>query len=345
LSIAMPSRPIELDGAVKVRAFVAEDEPGVLEVLQAAFGQWPSGIHDVAPNEFFRWKHVDGPFGPSILLVAEADGAVVGFAAYMPWRFRASEQVVMTARGVDFAVHPSHRRRGVSVALIQAAARHCSENVAFIWSNPNEKIRPGSLRSGRHQVGRFPHFIRPRGPLPGAIKRAWGGGSRMPGHLQIEAEPAAEILRDGADASLPLARTKPPGDRLATVKDLTYLRWRYGRFEEYRAVQADAGTDGGGMAIFRPRRHGPLWVSHVCELFVEGNDVRLARRLLRKVRDAAPADFLSCSFPSRHAAALCGFVQYDRGPAVTTYPLHTNLTPDPTERASWSMSIGDLELL
>jgi GNAT superfamily N-acetyltransferase len=344
LSIPMPSRPIELDGAIKIRAFVAEDEPGVLDVLQAAFGRWPRAIHGVAPNEFFRWKHFDGPFGRSILLVAEADGAVVGFAAYMPWRFRAGEQILTTARGVDFAVHPAHRRRGVSVALIKAAARHCSDDVAFIWSNPNEKIRPGSLSSGRHHVGRFAHFIRPRGPLPGTIKRAWPGGSRMPGHLPIDAAPAAEILRDGAHTSLLPARTKRPGDRLVTVKDLAYLGWRYGRFEDYRAVRADAGADC-GIAIFRPRRHGPFWVSHVCELFIQENDVRLARHLLRKVRDAAPADFLSCSFPSRHDAARSGFVQCDRGPAVTTYPLRTNLTPDPTQRASWSLSIGDLELL
>jgi hypothetical protein len=167
----------------------------------------------------------------------------------------------------------------------------------------------------------------------------------MPGHLRIEADPAGEILRDGAHASLLLARMKQPGDRLVTVKDLAYLRWRYGRFEEYRAVRADAGTDRGGIAIFRPRRHGPFWVSHVCELFVEQNDPRLARHLLRKVRDAAPADFLSCSFPSRQDATRSGFVQYDRGTAVTTYPLRTNITPDPTQSASWSMSIGDLELL
>jgi GNAT superfamily N-acetyltransferase len=341
----MPSHPIELGGAVKVRAFVADDEPGVLEVLQAAFGRWPRGIHGVAPNEFFRWKHVDGPLGPSILLVAEADGAVIGFAAYMPWRFRAGEEILVTARGVDFAVHPSHRRRGVSVALIKAAARHCSGDVAFIWSNPNEKIRPGSLSSGRRQVGRFPHFIRPHGPLLGTIKRAWAGGSRTPGHLRIGADPAAEILRDGAHASLLLARTKQPGDRLVTVKDLAYLRWRYGRFEEYRAVRADAGADRSGMVIFRPRRHGRFWVSHVCELFVEQDDLRLARRLLRSVRDAAPADFLSCSFPSRHDAARSGFAQCDRGTAVTAYPLQRNLTLDPTQSASWNLSIGDLELL
>jgi GNAT superfamily N-acetyltransferase len=341
----MPTGSKAFHGRVKVRTFEAKDEPRVLEVLQAAFGQWPRDIQGVAPSEFFRWKHVAGPFGPSILMVAEADGAVIGFAAYMPWRLRASGQTLTTMRGVDFAVHPSHRRRGASVALIQTAVRHCSGDVAFIWSNPNEQIRPGSLKSGRRVVGRFPRFIQPRGPLRGTIQRACAKGSRTPDHLRTEAESAAEILRHGGHASLLLARTKQPGDRLATAKDLDYLRWRYGRFEEYRAVRADAGAGCGGMVIFRPRRHGPFWVSHVCELLLEQNDRRSARLLLRQVRDAAPTDFVSCSFPSRHDAALSGFVPYRHGTTLTTYPLQRDLIPDPTQRASWALSFGDLELI
>jgi hypothetical protein len=52
----MPTGPIAFDGAVKVRAFDAKDEPRVLEVLQAAFGQWPRDIQGVTASEFFRWS-------------------------------------------------------------------------------------------------------------------------------------------------------------------------------------------------------------------------------------------------------------------------------------------------
>jgi hypothetical protein len=99
------------------------------------------------------------------------------------------------------------------------------------------------------------------------------------------------------------------------------------------------------MVIFRPRRHGSFWVSHVCELLVEQNDRRSARHLLRQVRDAAPADFVSCSFPSRRDAAVSGFVQYRHGTTLTTYPLQQDIIPDPTQRASWALSFGDLELI
>jgi GNAT superfamily N-acetyltransferase len=329
-------------GEVKVRAFQAGDEPRVLEVLQAAFGQWPGDIDGVTPSEFFRWKHTLGPFGSSTLLVAEADDAVIGVQAYMPWRLRAGEQILSTMRRVDLAVHPSYRRLGVSMAIRAAAS--FSNDVAFTWSNPNRQSRPGTHKAGLSMVGSLPRFLQPCGPLRDTVRRAYAKGSKTPERLRIEAATAAQMLRDGAPAALGLASTNELSDRLATVKDLDYLRWRYGKFEEYRALRTDAG-EGGGAVIFRPRRHGPFWVSHVCELFVDRSDRRTARQLLHLVRDAAPTDFISCSFTSRRHAALHGFVQYPGRTVLMTYPLQQNLVPDPTQPASWALSLGDLELL
>ncbi len=340
---AMPAmRTTAHDDAVKVRPFEAEDEPQVLDVLKAAFGAWPGEIERGAPAEFFRWKHMASPFGPSVLMVAETDGEVIGFYAYMAWRFRAQVGVLTTMRGVDLAVHPAHRRRGVSLAI--RAEPEFSDDVAFFWSNPNEPSRPGSLMAGRHRVGKFPRFARPCGRLRETIRRAREQGSKTPAQLQVEADTASEILGDGAPASALLGQAKGVGDRLQTAKDLDYLRWRYGRFEDYRAVQTDAGQ-AGGLVIFRPRRLGPFWVLDVCELFVERNDYPTARHLLGQVSRTAPADFISCSFASGRDAALCGFVQSPGGMVLMAAPLQQNLAPDPTKRASWALSRGDLELL
>src|SRR3977135_2805149 len=128
----MPRPRMDSDGGVEVRAFATEDEPAVLEVLRAAFGEWPRGIHGATPSEFFRWKHMESPFGPSSLLVAEADGAVIGLLAYMRWRFRAGEQTLEPMRGVDFALHPDHRRPGASSALTKAAVEHFPSGLSFV---------------------------------------------------------------------------------------------------------------------------------------------------------------------------------------------------------------------
>ncbi len=339
----MPKGPTALAGALEARAFEAEDEPGVLELLQMAFGQWPRDIEGATASEFFQWKHMASPFGPSILLVVEADGLIIGFAAYMPWQFRARGQVMATLRGVDFAVHPSYRRLGASMAIREAANRLAE--IDFIWSNPNGQSRPGGLKAGRRQVGRLSHFVRPRGRLRDTIRRAYGKGSKTPQRLLVDAEPAAEILADGRWPSRLLEQSTEWGDRLTTVKSLDYLRWRYGRLAEYHAVQTGTSERPSGFAIFRARRHGPFWVSHICELFVERNDRRTTRRLLRRVGDAAATDFLSCAFSSRREAGLLGFVQHRSGTVLMTHPFRQNILPDPTRRDSWALSLGDLELL
>ncbi len=326
-----------------VRSFEARDGPGVLKLLQATFGDWPRDIQGIAPSEFFRWKHMDGPFGPSKLLVAEADDAVIGFLAYMPWRLLARGQVLSTMRGVDLAVHRSYRRLGVSMAM-RAEAKPPSD-VAFIWSSPNEQSHPGQLKSGRRDVLSLPRFVRPCRRLRDTIRRVSARESKAAEHLHVEADTAGEILRDGEHASRLLAQSVKPSAHLATSKDLDYLRWRYAQFEEYRAITVDVDASASGMVIFRTRRHGRFWVSHVCELFVQGNDPRTTSRLLRQVREASRADFISCHFSSRHRAARHGFVQRRSRTVLTVYPLRQSPIPAATERTSWVLSLGDLELL
>ena len=336
-------KEVEPREAFEVRTFREADESGVLDVLQAAFGEWPSDLEGVDPAEFFRWK-MACPFGPPISIVAEAEGRVIGFSATLPWRLRAQKQILATVRGVDLAVHPSYRRRGVSLAVMRAGIEQVPDDVAFTWNNPNEYSRSGVLKTGRRKAVSLPRFVQLRPTVRQTARRAYGKGSRTPAHLPVEAESAAEALIDGPHVTRLLSRTDQSSDRLTTARDLEYLRWRYGHFEEYRAVQSDAGADPGGIAIFRLRRRGAFWVSDVCELLVAKNDLRTARHLLRRVRDASPVDFIRCGFTSRPHAMRCGFLQAGTT-VVITRPVQQNLVPDPTQRDSWALSLGDLELL
>jgi hypothetical protein len=80
-------------------------------------------------------------------------------------------------------------------------------------------------------------------------------------------------------------------------------------------------------------------------MFVGHDEPRTLRELLKLVGKAAPADFISCNFASRHHAAAHGFLPYRGRTALMTYPLQSDVTPDPTRRDSWTLSLGDLELL
>jgi hypothetical protein len=275
------------------------------------------------------------------MVVAEADGAVIGFVAYMQWRFTAGGRVVRAVRGVDLAVHPSSRRRGVSLAL--RTATKFSSDISFTWSNPNEESRPGGRRVGRYPVTIVTQFVQPRA-LGSTLLRTGAGRSGTPRKLSVDAGPAAEIIGDAPLTSL-LDHSQHADARLSTQRTVDYLRWRYARHDDYRGIRVRSGGVTSGVAIFRCRRHRSLWASHICELLVERDERATVRSLLKGVREAASVDFIRCSFASRAQAASHGFLHYRRGSLLNISPLQPDFVPDPTRPDSWALSIGDLELL
>ena len=279
----------------------------------------------------------------SIVLVAEAGGALVGLLGVMRWGVGGGG-VLSTIRGVDLAVDPAHRRRGISMRLIGAARGQYSDDIALGWSNPNEYSRGGVLGSGRRKVGGLPRFVGLGAPLRATLRPAREDSGATPPWLVGDS--AAEALENGEWISRLLAQEGSPSDRLTTARDLEFLRWRYGQFEDYRAVveEGDSGRCA-GIAIFRLHRHDRLSVAQICELLVEREDPRTARRLLRQLRRVAGPHSSPVRFDSRRRAARCGFVRSPRGAMITANPLREALVPDPTLPASWALSLGDLELL
>ena len=327
--------------SVTVRGFEPEDEPRVLALLGDTFGRWPTQIESITPAAFFRWKHLSSPFGSSVMYVGELDGALAGFTAYMPWLFTDGRRRVRALRGVDFAVAPPFRRHGVSHAMRTAA--NSLTGAAFIWANPNAPAFRGGVKAGRSTSGRVPHFARLCGrPLQTARRVVGRGRAGLP---HVDAQSADAVLTDEDYVSFLLGHmTHAPGS-LATARDLRYLRWRYGRLDEYRAVRASRADGQGGIAIFRVRPYRKVWIADICELLLEPTKRAAARRLLREVRDTAATDLITCSFQSRREATALGFVQASRGAPLITYPLQQSMMLDFTSGAGWALSRGDLELL
>jgi GNAT superfamily N-acetyltransferase len=331
------------DQSMITRAFEDADEPAVLDLLQTVFGSWPSGLEST-PAEFFRWKHVRGPHGRSALFVAELEGVLAGFVAYMPWRLRVDGQPVPALRGVDLAVHPNYRRRGVSQALRVAADSLLQDT--FLWASPNNPARRGGLKDGRRPAGRIPHFARFCGRIPRSVHRAWRSDSDSTASLPVRSPHALEVLADGEYVSRLLASVPRPPGCLSTDMDISYLRWRYAHFPEYRVVTVGAEAAASGVAIFRPRRYGRFWILDVSELLAEGAKTSVQWHLLANVSKAAAADFLICNFRSRRQAALHGFLQASHGISLYTHaPKGGRGVVDGTVSGAWVLSRGDLELI
>ena len=336
---------VEAQGGIAVRRLGPGEEPAAVAVLTAAFGRWPGDL-DADPVEHFRWKHLASPLGPSLAFLAEVDGRAVGFSAWMPCSFTVGTRLVRALRGVDLGVDPSFRGRGVAAALTPAGATNAPPGTAFTMSTPNQLSRSGVLRQGRRRAGDLPMLVRFRRPLRAVLRRRSSGSASRPA---VDAPRAAEVLGDGERVAALLADVGRPEDRLSQVKDLDLLRWRYGALDEYHALPVERGADLLGIALFRLVRHGASWSTSVCELLVRGDDLRTARQLLRRAVKAADVEYATCHFAprtvQRRAAALGGFLRSRRAELLLVYPLVEGLHPDPTDARSWSLTLGDLELL
>jgi GNAT superfamily N-acetyltransferase len=332
------------DDTVTVRTCEPEDEAAVLALLQAAFGRWPRRASGVPVEEFFRWKHRESPFGRSDLLLAEADRAVAGFVALMPWRLRIGAEVHMTVRGVDIAVHPAAQRRGVAARMIAAVRERYSSDIALGWSNPNQLSRGGVLRSGRRRVDVIPRFVGIGALAPRSLRRAALNEAVEPAPGEGGAHEAAAVLADDSTLRDVLDRAGAGPRWIETARSPDFLRWRYGRPGAYQALVAE-DRDRRALAIFRTRRRGRLRMAHILELLAAPGEAKLARSLIRGVRRASGAEVLVCAFPSPRAAARCGFVHAPGAMVIAANPLRENLRPDPTQPGSWALSLGDLELI
>jgi GNAT superfamily N-acetyltransferase len=334
-----------LDLTYGIRPYDSRDEAGVLDLLRAALGEGPTGSRSAA---FFRWKHLENPFGPSFMLVAEADDRIIGFRALMRWEFRAGDRTLRAVRPVDTATHPDYQGHGVFSRLTKEALRGLEGKAHLVFNTPNRMSLPGYEKLGWTTVGNVPVSIRIRHPIRFARRARQEDGRVDEARPVVRAASASEVLAEGAEELLGSAER---GDqRLRTPRDIRFLRWRYGSAPalDYRAVREIRGGVLCGFAVFRVRPRGRLWESTIADLIVREGDARTARRLLRRVVHAADVDHLTCSFPGRsvprRAAGVVGFLRSPRGMTLVAKPLRSGVVPDPTTLGSWALCLGDLEV-
>lgn len=83
----------------------------ILRTLSAGYGRDFS-------EDWFAWKHREGPWGPSRCVVARDDVGLLGVGFALPWRLEVGQTSVEGARLVDGTTAPRAVRRGVFRAVV-----------------------------------------------------------------------------------------------------------------------------------------------------------------------------------------------------------------------------------
>ena len=331
---------------VDVRPYRDADEQAVLGLLNDALGGGPAGTR---PAEFFRWKHLENPFGRSFMLVAETDGHIVGLRAFMRWEFVAGDRRFRAVRAVDTATHPDHQGKGIFSRLTLEALDALRDQADFIFNTPNEKSLPGYLKMGWSVVGRVPIRIRVRRPIRFATRaRSWRSASELGGVPAVGAAPASELLDEQID-SLLVDRRAAARHRDAAGWDVPALALRR------RTAPGLPGADDGRSRSRRRARGLPGPPSRCARGGHGRRDDRATGRPAcgaqapsRASGASARVDHVACSFPPGSspdmAARRLGSIRAPGGMTLVVNPLGHDLDPDPLDLRSWALTLGDLEV-
>lgn len=322
------------DPTIQIREASTDDHPAILAMAGRALG-WREG----EPNEaLFRWKHLDGAFGPSPMWVAVDDGEIVGFRAFLRWAFEDHRgRRVNAVRAVDTATDPSHQGLGIFTALTRHGLEvERARGTDFVFNTPNERSRPGYLKLGWQVVGRVPVAVVV--PSVGAARRM--ARARVPAAKWSEPVEVGRPASEALDADLaPLLDSLRPTDGLRTERSPAFLRWRYGLEPlHYRVLLRGASVDD-GLAVFRVRRRGAALETTLADVLVPDGDRRAARDLVAAVARATQSDYLLSV--QRPLVSGRSIRLPSQGPILTWRGIHR---PSMPALDRWDLAMGDVEL-
>lgn len=124
------------------------DPADILKVVNTAFDR-------DASLEWFAWKHLEGPWGPSLGAAAVDAEGPIGVRLLLPWKLQVGEVVLTALRATEAATIPRAQGHGVFSALNQWMMAELPDRMIF--STPNQLSRNGYYKLGWKTIASVPH--------------------------------------------------------------------------------------------------------------------------------------------------------------------------------------------
>ena len=318
--------------AFTIREAQEQDIPAIVGLLKQSLGE----VSSIKTEAYWRWKHVDNPFGPSPVFLALDGQQLVGVRAMMQWQWQAGTTVYKSLRAVDTATHPQYQGKGIFRCLTEAMIERAeADNYPFIFNTPNNKSLPGYLKMGWKFFSNAPVYVKPVVGFNFNAAKNWAFYQQTLTSLDAD-----DLLFGGLYSHL-----------LHTPKTGAYLNWRYRQcpFKDYGLVSGFIYGLPFGILMKRKKR-GRFYELRICDYWL--SDEACFSLLVDAATKAARATgclFLSIclSGPQKqNSFQKMGFVSIKKKSPVITMRAIQELSvltilqkPD-----QWHFHSGDLEL-
>lgn len=290
---------------MEIRAFdVEKDMDGVLQLLSISLKN-PKG------EEWFRWKHLDSPFGKSHGYVALEKDEVAGIRLFMKWKLTYDGQAVKALRPVDTATHPAHRLKGVFKQLtVFGLSDANADNSHAIFNTPNNNSLPGLLKMGWQQLHK---------PIPHSYF--------LVNHFRT----CSQVKQHKSFDSFLFAPVLSSHKMVETEKTQEFYRWRY---KDKKYEIASLVDDNSTFIVYQILKVKGVKIIAVADFY---GHQEIFPILLRSLAKKMNVFICHCTeYPSVYSAA--GITKVNRGSSCVVYR-----GPEAYKEIPWKFSPGDLE--
>jgi N-acetylglutamate synthase-like GNAT family acetyltransferase len=327
---------------MEIRQAREEDIPAIVELLRLSLGE------TLMPKSeaFWRWKHMDNPFGASPVLVASENGVLVGVRAFLRWEWTQNGNILRAVRAVDTATHPDYQGRGIFRDLTMALVRQCVEQgVDFVFNTPNHKSKPGYIKMGWIEAGKLPVKLSVQRPVRIIRNFLTGSGIDIvePGNNSL----TYYLSHPGVNK---LLKASARSGKVSTNHSLSYLTWRYANIPvaNYMAIGFEKDEEIKCLVIARIKHTRFGRELRITDWLVADEDyVALLAKELRHKQNEWGIDYTTVAATRSYGAKRnIGRMSISRsfGPTVTVRPLRRENIESLLHFRQWRPGLGDLEI-
>ena len=315
------------------------DIPEIVNLLKLSLGE------SLMPKSerYWRWKHLENPFGTSPVLLCKEGKELIGVRAFMRWEWVYQGQIYRALRAVDTATHPDHQGKGIFKKLTLALADQCTKRGDhFVFNTPNKQSKPGYLKMGWEEVARLPIRISMHKPF----RMAMNFVTTVTNEIKIETKSTSYYLAHARLSDL-IQDHQQQVKKMTTMTSAPYLVWRYMRVPvaSYVAIGEGKGAELTGLIIGRIKETRFGRELRITDHFLNANSTgrELMQNLKEKI-DEWKIDYTTVTGTiSPFTQKLLQF-KAKAGPMVTIRSLSMLDLKILRGFNQWSPSLGDLEL-